>query len=339
MRLNPQDEASAFPKRAELPHISGTPKGAAWFWGGNDELGRLNLLTPERKVRAAQENVKTGASISLDLPLDVPGPALGERKGLQHHIKAGHHGDFDDEVTYNTQCSSQWDGFRHYGHPIHELHYNGIAPDEIAGGIDTSGEDGENTSERSRKLGIDAWAKHGIVGRGVLLDIYSWAQKEGKTYDPYTTHNITADDLRACAKAQNVTFQTGDILVVRTGWTLKYHSLSPAEKEEQSKRGMMEHCYAGLEASDSMKDFLHDTYFAAAASDNLALEAWPPSSLEGSLHANMLALWGMPMGELWDLEALSEKCKELKRWTFLLTSSPINVPGGIGSPPNAIALF
>jgi hypothetical protein len=57
------------------------------------------------------------------------------------------------------------------------------------------------------------------------------------------------------------------------------------------------------------------------------------------LHASMLPLWGMPIGELWDLEGLSEKCKELGTWTFLVTSAPVNVPGGVGSPPNALALF
>lgn len=102
---------------------------------------------------------------------------------------------------------------------------------------------------------------------------------------------------------------------------------------------MMKHEYAGLEASEEMKDFLHDTYFAAAATDNANFEAWPPPSFEDSLHASMLPLWGMPIGELWDLEALSAKCKVLGRWTFLLTSAPGNVPGGVGSPPNALAMF
>ena len=57
------------------------------------------------------------------------------------------------------------------------------------------------------------------------------------------------------------------------------------------------------------------------------------------LHQYFLALFGMPIGELWDLKALSEKCKELGRYSFVLTSAPLNVPGSIGSPPNALALF
>jgi hypothetical protein len=337
MRLNPNGNASTFPKRANLPHIAGTPSGAAWFWGGHDELGRLNLLTPERIAKTTQENVKSGDVISLDLPLNIPGPSFFGRKPLKHKITSIGKGAFDDEISINTQSSSQWDGFRHFAHPQNGCHYNGVASDDIMGDLEEV-EDEQDAPDRSRRLGIDAWAKRGIVGRGVFLDVYDWAQKE-KPYDPFTTHQITAEDLQACAKARNIEFRTGDILLVRTGWLHKYSSLTPSEKLEQSKLDILQHAYAGLEASESMKDFLHDTYFAAAACDNANFESWPPPSFEQSLHASLLPLWGMPIGELWDLETLSVKCKELGRWTFLLTSAPGNVPGGVGSPPNALALF
>jgi kynurenine formamidase len=336
MRLNPNEDVSSFPKRSALPHIAGTPKGNAWFWGGNDELGRLNLLTPERRAKSAQENVKTGETISLDLPLNVPNPPLFGRKTFHHQIKTIGKGGFDDELSFNTQSSSQWDGFRHFANPIYECHYNGVLAEEIMRGLD---DDGEDAPEQSRKLGTDAWAKSGIVGRGVLLDIYTWAQQNNKAFDPFTSHPITVDDLLACARAQNTTFQTGDILIIRTGFTQRYTSLTPSERTARSALGMAEHTYAGLEASDAMKDFLYDNYFAAAASDTLGLEVWPPSRIEESLHASMLSMWGMPIGELWDLEGLGEKCKELGRWTFLVVSKPLDVPGGVGSPPNALAIF
>jgi hypothetical protein len=38
MRLNPNSDASSFPKRAALPIVAGTPDGSAWFWGGSDEV-------------------------------------------------------------------------------------------------------------------------------------------------------------------------------------------------------------------------------------------------------------------------------------------------------------
>ncbi|KAH9880360.1 hypothetical protein IAQ61_000651 [Plenodomus lingam] len=347
MRLNPNNDATSFPKRSQLPHVSGTPEGAAWFWGGSDELGRLNLLTTERIAKATQDNVKTGEVVPLDLPLNIPGPTFFGRMPMKHRIKSIGKGAFDDEIELNTQSSSQWDGFRHFADPKTGCHYNGVASDEILAEIEGDDKDQEqchgNTTAREeikpRRLGIDAWAKRGIVGRGVLLDVYTWSQSNGKSYNPFNTHHITAADLIACAKSQNTTLQTGDILLIRTGWLAHYFSLTSSQKTAQSQFDLNAHTYAGLEASDSMKDFLYDNYFAAAACDNANFEAWPPPSFQESLHASLLPLWGMPIGELWDLERLARVCKEKERWTFLLTSAPGNVPGGVGSSPNALALF
>ncbi|KAL5117827.1 hypothetical protein ACEQ8H_004301 [Pleosporales sp. CAS-2024a] len=331
MRLNPDGDFSIFPKRAQLPIVAGTPDGSAWYWGGGDELGRLNLLSPKRVAKATQENVKTGHVVSLNLPLDTPGPALFGRKPFHHEIKSIGPGAFDDETAINTH-------FRHFADPKSGYHYNGILSDEILAAQDDDN-DATSHSSPSRRLGIDAWARKGIVGRGVLLDVYTWSQENSKSYDPFTRHLITASDLVACASSQNVSFDIGDILLIRTGWLAKYHSLTAQEKQSRAKMPLEQHHYAGLEASESMKDFLHDSYFAAAATDNANFEAWPPPSFEQSLHASMLPLWGMPIGELWDFEELSRKCTSERRWTFLLTSAPGNVPGGVGSPPNALALF
>jgi len=57
------------------------------------------------------------------------------------------------------------------------------------------------------------------------------------------------------------------------------------------------------------------------------------------LHDNLLALFGMPIGEMFDLEKLAETCKSHNRWSFLFTSAPLNFPGGVASPPNAICIL
>lgn len=62
-------------------------------------------------------------------------------------------------------------------------------------------------------------------------------------------------------------------------------------------------------------------------------------SFVAGIHDNALALWGTPLGELWDLEALAEECKRQGRWSFFVTSCPLNVSGGVASPPNALAIF
>jgi hypothetical protein len=57
------------------------------------------------------------------------------------------------------------------------------------------------------------------------------------------------------------------------------------------------------------------------------------------LHQYFLSLFGLNIGELWDLKALSDHCKVAGRYEFLLTSIPLNVAGLVGSPPNALAHF
>ena len=37
----------------------------------------------------------------------------------------------------------------------------------------------------------------------------------------------------------------------------------------------------------------------------------------------------MPIGELFDLEKLSEHCKKVNRWSFFMSSEVCNVPGGV----------
>lgn len=57
------------------------------------------------------------------------------------------------------------------------------------------------------------------------------------------------------------------------------------------------------------------------------------------MHQTLLAGFGMPIGEIFDLEELARYCQGEKRWTFFLTSEPLNVKGGVASPPNALAIF
>ena len=64
-----------------------------------------------------------------------------------------------------------------------------------------------------------------------------------------------------------------------------------------------------------------------------------PSRSGISLHQIFLAGWGMSIGEFFDLQKLSRECERLRRWTFLFTSMPLNVVGGIASLPNAQAIL
>ena len=95
----------------------------------------------------------------------------------------------------------------------------------------------------------------------------------------------------------------------------------------------------GIEASREFLQFLWENQIAAVAGDTRAFEAWPCKELEWHLHEWLLAGWGMPIGELFDLEELSRCCSRQNRYTFFLSSSPMNAPGAVASPPNALAFF
>jgi hypothetical protein len=57
------------------------------------------------------------------------------------------------------------------------------------------------------------------------------------------------------------------------------------------------------------------------------------------MHETILSGFGLPIGELFDLDDLAKECKKQNRWTFFMTSEPLNLVGGVGSPPNAIAIL
>jgi len=48
-----------------------------------------------------------------------------------------------------------------------------------------------------------------------------------------------------------------------------------------------------------------------------------------NIHDYLLPMWGTPVGELFDLEPLSQMCENLGRYSFFVTSAPLNVKGGI----------
>lgn len=183
-----------------------------------------------------------------------------------------------------------------------------------------------------------AIAKRSITGRGVLLDWYSWAQTNNIAIDHFATHSIPLAQLLEVAKQQNVTFKTGDILLIRTGWLPAYQKLSIDARAALPHREIRSSC--GVEASEEAIRWHWDQAFAAVASDTVAYEAWPSPKPWGiAMHEVFLSGWGMPIGESFDLEGLAVKCRELSRWTFMFVSVPLNVSGGVASPPGAVAIF
>ncbi|KAH9857445.1 hypothetical protein C2E23DRAFT_881056 [Lenzites betulinus] len=327
------------PSYDELPAFRDF-SGCAWeVWGKGDQLGTVNLLTDEVVKEAAKE-IKLGKAVCLNWPIQFPDkPAFG-RIPPEHDIifKAPRGAVHDDLLHINTQSGTQWDGLKHFGLTQHGLFYQGTPASAFQSG-NIRIPDPTNIDPDLIKFGIHNWAQHGICGRGVLLDMvkfYTEANGGRLPYDPMTTHAIPVTDLIACADKQGITFRRGDILLLRVGFIQRYYNGSQAERQGMSER---EEHFAGIEQSEDMKRFLWNNHFAAVASDQPALERWPPPEGVPHLHQTILGLWGMPIGEFFDLEALSKQCAETGRYTFFFSSWPLNVLGGVASPPNAAAYF
>jgi len=313
------------PRYRELPAVAGKPPGSAWgLFGEDDATGLLNLITPARTAAAARL-VQRGATFPLNWALEQPAPPLYGRGALRHTVLS-RQSDRRDDVYDNffPQASSQWDALCHVGHPQYGF-YNGMQPPE-------------GTGRPADKLGIDVWARRGIAGRGVLLDVARHFEHEGRPLDGGATHRLTVAELEAVRTAQGVEIETGDILILRTGWMAWYLSTDAATRARISNREQL--ATPGIENSEAMAEYLWDLHIAAAASDCPALEAWPPEDSRpfGFLHHTLIGLFGLAIGEIWFLEELARDCADDGRYTFFLTSAPLNKQGGVGSPPNALAL-
>jgi kynurenine formamidase len=298
------------PAYSELP--GGNARGV---FGADDQLGCLNLLTPERTAAAAA-SIRTGRSIGLNGSLkDWPRPALfGRSAPVQHVVRYGDLGRDDYYDAFYPQMGSQWDHFLHVGDPSSGTFYN------------------DNLDE---SVGVAAWSRAGIVGRAVLLDVAAWAASCGRPLDFRQRSEISAADLEACAAAQGTTIEEGTILLVRVGWEEGYSRLG-ADKRAELAASPLTH--PGLQASPELVGRLWDWGVAAVASDNPALEAWPPPQ-EDSLHHHLLGRLGIPIGELWLLDELAGACAQESRYELFLVSAPFNCPGGVGSTANAVAVL
>jgi hypothetical protein len=299
--------------RADRPRYRDLPAGdAAGVYGAEDVVGSLNLQSAASVIAAARL-VNSGRVFSLNHSICWPDPPLYNRELARHHVCPTPGGNSDDYLdAFYPQASSQWDGFLHVADP--ELgHYN--------------------RRDRSQ-LGIERWAERGIVGRGVLLDVerFVFGAGNGKP-DWRQPVPISVADLECCRVAARIEPAVGDIVLVRTGWGMAYQSASAAERAElEGATGP----WPGLAATKEMAEYLWDWGVSAIAADNPSLEVSP--IVGDMLHPLLLNRLGIPIGELWNLEELAQDCAADGRFAAFLTSAPLNVPSGIGSPANALAI-
>jgi kynurenine formamidase len=288
-------------------------------WGPDDEVGTLNLVTPEH-IRAAAAEVRSGTVFQLSIPVGKDGPQTGLGGRLNPvHLMTMQHSDWDpaglqvadDWISMPLQSGTQWDALSHIAYD--GLMYNGHSADQVSARFG------------ARRLAVDAMTGR-LTGRGVLLDI---ARLRGVDWLAAGTA-IAPAELEAAERAQGVTVGAGDFLLVRTGWRARFLA-DGVDGWMKSEPGLDFDCAR----------WLHDREVAAVGSDNWAVEVLPASDKAGvllPLHCILIRDMGMPLAEILDLDALAADCAGDGRWSFLFVAPPLHISNAVGSPTTPIAI-
>ncbi len=282
-------------------------------WGKDDELGTLNTITPEVKVRAA-DLVEAGVSVSLAFDLNTVKDEYNPEPFSIHSrvVSVG-----DDLSVVSDRYAVEYHGAAHthidsLAHVVHKGKlYNGVPASVL-------GPDG------SAKLGIDNM-QDGIFTRGVLVDM-AWLRGVDFLAPGVA---ITASDLEEWERKTGVTIRAGDALLVRTGrW----------ERVRQEGQLHLIDGSAGLHASVALWLKKRDVAVVGSDGGNDVL----PSGVEGMVipfHTLTLAALGMPLLDNLDLDGLASQAMQQEKWEFLFVAAPLRVGGGSGALLNPLAVF
>jgi kynurenine formamidase len=294
-------------------------------WGPDDEVGTVNLITPERRAAAAML-ARTGRVFSLAIPFDKNGPqppferrtnpvhsmlqtGTDVRAGVQQNQIDGW-GFADDMVTMALQSATQWDSLAHQFYDFKM--YNDRDCDLV-------------TAAGAAKNGISVLADR-IVGRGVLIDVARLHGVDHLALD----HRIGPADLDRALEAQRTEVGAGDIVLIRTG------NLGRARKS-----GGWDRYTFDAEPGPTLETlpWFHERGVAAAATDTWAFEALPSGHEIGfPIHAVAIVHMGLLLGEIFDLDALAADCAADGIYDFLFAAPPLPFTGAVGSPVNPLAI-
>lgn len=287
-------------------------------WGDDDEIGTLNLITPDVRARAAA-CIRTGRAFSLALPLSTQeGIQLGFIPGRVNPLRTmimlnTPHGDQglawnDDVVTMGLQAATHWDGLAHAS-------YRG----KLYNGYDAS----SVSVDGAARLGIQRIRT--LVGRGVLLDV---ARALGvERLEP--GYPITAGDLDAALELSGTAVGTGDVVLVRTG---QMAHLRQGDK--------LAYCYPAPGLTALTAPWLRRRDVAAVATDTLIFEVYPEQdpAVPMPVHRLHLVEMGLTQGQNWVLDELAADCAADGVYEFWLDASPLPFTGACGSPVNPVAV-
>ena len=277
-----------------------------WGRGGvGDQLGALNLITPEKRVAAARL-VQTGRTVSLARPFPKQ-PAVNNLNPAQQFVQT-HPGAAIEYlgISFHSTVSTHLDALCHMWDD--EGMWNGASPDTV-------------TAHGAQWGSIDHWAT-GITTRGVLLDV----ERHRGTHVTLDTP-VHGWELEAIARAQGVTLAPGDALIVNCGREAYERAVAPWAAVPE-RPGLHASCLPFIRQADvsllvwDMMDLMPSGY------DVVARGVHP-----------VLYRYGVALVDNARLDGLAAACAEEGRYEFMLTLAPLVIQGGTGSPINPLAIF
>ncbi len=266
-------------------------------WGANDQVGAINLITAEKRAAAAAL-VRNGRTVSLSRVFEPPQhfmtkSSLGGGGGyVMDYLGFIYHG---ATVTHVDALCHIWD---------QDGMWQGRDPDVE---IDTQGAHfGDITNWNS-----------GIITKGVLLDV---PRHRG---EPHVTADrpVRGAELEEIARAQGVSVESGDALLVHSGWE---------SNRESGERG-------GAGLHPSCAEFIRDHDVALLGWDLMDARA-SDVDLPWPVHG-VLFNFGVALLDNARLEPVAAACAEEERYAFMFMLLPLNVARGTGSPVNPVAMF
>ena len=292
-------------------------------WGPDDQLGTINLITPER-VAAAAALVRSGRRVSMAIPINTVAGPDNPNQAI-HHVIQGHDIDIGSGglrfgldflgMAFHGDCHSHVDALCHISY--NGQTYNGKPALEVL------------TTMGATQLGIERIAERGgLVGRGVLLDVPALPGRRvagaGRGRDPGRARGLRAGPGRAPWRGRHL--------------RLPDRPPSPAagargmgQRPDRRRQGRPPRGHhpvdarAGHRRLPARRRRRGDPELRRR--DDLP-DPSPPDRGHGHAHRRQPGPGG-----------LVAACAEEGRYEFMVVGLPLRLPGGTGSPWNPIAIF
>ncbi len=292
-------------------------------WGADDEIGRLNLITPESQA-AILSRVAGGKNYDLSVEYFIGMPSWQAAGDPHYRMWMTHtpHGTVIDDpmnvgklmnehVSYTGAAISM---YTHMGTHIDALNHFGL-DGKIWNGFSAAEHAGDRGWQVAGAENIPP-----IIARGILIDV---AASKGMNMLP-DGYRVTRDDLKKALKKQKTELSEGDVVLIRTGRMQLY---ADADAYMANPPGM------GLEAA---RFLVEESGAMIVGADNLSFEVFP-SELETDyvpVHTYLLAEQGTPIIELVYLEELSRD----QVFEFAFIGGSLKLRGADAAPIRPIAI-